>query len=54
MSRSSQRLVRSLGTVKLANLPGTIAYLVLGFSFSNTSRTNPPNVSEEYPFLASL
>jgi hypothetical protein len=54
MSRSSQRLGRSLGTVKLANLPGTIAYLVLGFSFSNTSRTNPLNVSEEYPFLANL
>jgi hypothetical protein len=40
--------------MKVANLPGTTAYLVLAFSLSNTSRTNPPNVSEEYPFLASL
>jgi hypothetical protein len=38
----------------LANLPRTTTYQVLNFSLSNTSRTNPPNVSEEYPFLASL
>ena len=53
MSRSSQRSGRSLGTVKWANLPGTIAYLVFGFFFSNTSRTNGPSFSEENPFLAS-
>jgi len=37
--------------MKVANLPRTTAYLALAFSLSNTSRTNPPNVSESTRFL---
>ena len=37
--------------MKLANLPGTIAYLVFGLFFSNTSRTSAPNFSEREPVL---
>src|SRR4028118_1445720 len=43
MMRSSQRSGRAAGSVQLASLPRTIAYLVFGLLASKARRTSPPN-----------